>query len=250
MNSLKKKNQEEKIKGITKKGIFGTSEVIIASCIAIILGLALLFVPQIQIITICYGISGVMVAAGIICIVKYFLSEAYLNMDEYGFSKGVLLVILGMCSLVRAEQVATYFILCLGVFVLLSGIMKLQYSLDVKIMKDKLWIALLFVSFIIMGCAITIILNPFSSKETLQAFTYYILIIDGILSVICNIYLFFRLKNYAKREMKEKEKLEEELKQQLLNKEACIDVEKEECTIQHDSGESFSIEGEKNTKNF
>jgi uncharacterized membrane protein HdeD (DUF308 family) len=223
-----------KVKDISKKGgFFGTTEVIIASCISIILGLALLFVPQIQIITICYSISTVMVAAGIIFIVKYFLAEGYLNMNEYGFSIGVLMVVLGMCALVREEQVASFFILCIGGFVLISGIIKLQYSMALKIVEDKLWIVLLLVSFIIMGLAITIILDPFSSKDTLQTFTYYILIIDGILSIICNIYLFWYLKNYGKREMKE------ELKQQLINEEVPIQVE-EGRIVQSDSGEHLS----------
>lgn len=232
VKSLKKIYQNEKVIDITKKsGIFGTTEVIIASCISIILGVALLFVPQIQIITICYSISTVMVAAGIIFIVKYFLAEGYLNMNEYGFSIGVLMVVLGMCALVREEQVAAFFILCIGGFVLISGIIKLQYSMALKIVEDKLWIVLLFVSFIIMGLAIAIILNPFSSKDTLQTFTYYILIIDGILSIVCNIYLFWSLKNHGKREMKEG------LKQQLIDEEVPIE---EECTVQSDAGEHFS----------
>lgn len=175
-----------------------TMVVITIACIFIMMGLLLLFVPQIQMITIAYVISAVAIVLGIVLIVKYFLLEAYHNMNQYGFSVGSLFVIIGVCAMVKAETVSEYFLLCMGILILVSAIVKLQNALDLKALEYRIWTVFLGIAVIILISAIVIILNPFSRAGDLEHFTYIILVADGALSLISTLFLSFQVRRYQK----------------------------------------------------
>jgi uncharacterized membrane protein HdeD (DUF308 family) len=175
-----------------------TMVVITISCIFIMMGLLLLFVPQIQMITIAYVFSAVAIVLGIIMIVKYFLMEAYHNMNQYGFSVGSLFVIIGVCAMVKAEAVSQYFLLCMGILILVSAMVKLQNALDLKALEYKIWSIFLGIAVVMLICAIVIILNPFSKAGDLEHFTYIILVADGALGLISTLFLYFQVRRYDK----------------------------------------------------
>lgn len=182
-----------------------TKLVLAAAVLYIILGGALLLVPEIKVLYICYAVSVLLVVVGIILIVKYFMMEAYKNINEYGFSTGALLVALGMCSLVRENQVADAFLLCTGICILLTAIIKLQNAIDLKSLRAKSWPAILGASIVLIFCAVIIIINPFSSMENLGTFTYLILIADGIISIVSTIFVTMEIKRYKKLDIQQPE---------------------------------------------
>lgn len=174
------------------------------SLVYLLLGALLIVIPELQMEYVCYGISIVLVILGIIFIVKYFLTESYKNLNQYGFSIGVFLVIIGICTLVRNEQMAKSFQLYIGVCILLTAIIKLQNAMDLKALKDRVWSVICIVSVVIMACAIIIIINPFSDRNYEIALTYFSLLFDGITSLFSYNYLAFRIRrNEKKRRMKE-----------------------------------------------
>ncbi|MEG1742044.1 MAG: DUF308 domain-containing protein [Acetivibrio sp.] len=190
-----------------------THFVISIALIYILLGALLLFVPQIQITTFCYLLCAVLVIFGIIAIVRYFLTDAYKNINEYGFSMGVFCVILGMCALVKITQVAESFLLCIGIALLMTSVIKFQNALDLKNLKDKPWFVMLGISFAFMICSVIIIINPFKNPNTVNLFTYRVLILDGFVSLISNFYLFLKIRSYRK-ERKKEASMEEDSKQE------------------------------------
>ena len=78
-----------------KQSAFGSWIVMILSMVLMIVAALLLFVPQIKLIYMCYFMCSVTMIAGIYMIVRYFMTDAFRNMNEYGFSVGVLIVVLG-----------------------------------------------------------------------------------------------------------------------------------------------------------
>lgn len=177
----------------------GTMAILGAAVLAILLGLFLLLFPGAKIIQIVYGIGVVMIVGGIISIVRYFMTESYRKLNCYTFSAGALMVVLGVCALLRAEIVSVYLIVCLGILLLASGIIKLQHALDLEAMKDKAWIAILVVAVAMIICGAVVLLNPFHSTEDLNRFTYIMLVIDGGLSLFSVLYLTIRLHGYQKQ---------------------------------------------------
>ena len=69
----------------------------------------------------------------------FFLEESYKNLNQYGFSIGVFLVIIGVCTLVKNQEMAKSFQLYIGVCILLTAIIKLQNAMDLKALKDRTW---------------------------------------------------------------------------------------------------------------
>ncbi|MDE7436258.1 MAG: DUF308 domain-containing protein [Lachnospiraceae bacterium] len=177
----------------------GTMAILGAAVLAILLGLFLLLFPGARIIQIVYGIGVVMIVGGIVSIVRYFMTESYRKLNCYTFSAGALMVVLGVCALLRAEIVSTYLLVCLGILLLASGIIKLQHALDLEAMKDKAWIAILVVAVTMIICGAVVLLNPFDRMEDLSRFTYIMLVIDGCLSLFSVLYLTIRLHGYQKQ---------------------------------------------------
>ena len=204
-----KKGQEEKAAG-KKNGFPGTAVVAIMSVMMMAIAAILLFVPQIQAIHICYMICAVIVILGIYMIVRYFMTDSYRNLNEYGFSLGTLLVVLGICGMIKAQNLAAVFIICIGIILLFSCIIKLQYAMDLKRISDPVWVVLVIVTIALTCCSIAVLLNPFSDASLYHQFTYYVLLVDSMLSLLVILYLMIRLKIYQKKEIKDQKKRAEE----------------------------------------
>lgn len=182
-----------------KKNVFSTIIVSLMAVIFMLVSILVLFVPQVEVKDICYFCCGLIVVIGIYMIVRYFMTAGYERLNEYGFSEGVLFVLLGICGLVSAESMAKAFLTVLGLALLLSGVIKLQYALDLKCMNDHLWIAFFVVTLILLGGSVSVILNPFSDEVFYQNYTCYVLLVDGVVEIINILYLNFRTKAYQKR---------------------------------------------------
>lgn len=188
-----------------KQSAFGSWIVMILSMVLMIVAALLLFVPQIKLIYMCYFMCSVTMIAGIYMIVRYFMTDAFRNMNEYGFSVGVLIVVLGVCGIIRAEKLADSFVILLGIALACSGIVKLQYALDLKRMKDNIVsYIVLAISIFVICVAVLVILQPFEGKDWFQAeiARWYVMLIDGGLGVLLFIYMAIRLKLYNKAEKK------------------------------------------------
>lgn len=178
----------------------GTLMILAAAVLGILLGLFLLLFPGAKMIQIVYAIGIVLIVAGIISIVRYFMTESYRRLNCYTFSAGALMVVLGVCALLRAEIVSSYLIICLGILLLASGVIKLQNALDLEAMKDKTWAVVLMIAVAVIICGAVVLLNPFSNQSDLNYFAYIVLVVDGVLSLFSVLYLTVRLRKYQKQQ--------------------------------------------------
>ena len=147
---------EKKQKGIG----LGTGMIIGIAIIYILFGLAIEFVPQFKEIYIIYIAGAIFVVFGIIMIVKYFLTGSYRDIGKYGFSAGVLCVLIGAMLLVRTSEIAAYFSLFLGICILLTAVIKLQNAVDLKSIHDARMVYLFADCTGISGCS-----NPGNFKS-------------------------------------------------------------------------------------
>ncbi len=182
-----------------KKSLFSTAVVSLIAAISILVAVLILFVPQTEVKDICYFICGFVVILGIYMIVRYFMTGGYERLNEYGFSEGVLFVLLGICGLVSAERIAVSFLTALGLLLLLSGVIKLQYALDLKCMEDRAWAGFFAVTIVLLGFSVSVILNPFEDMEFYQNYTAAILLVDGIVETGNIVYLNLRTRTYQEQ---------------------------------------------------
>ena len=190
------KNTSEK-ENEKKQGI-GTGVIAGISVVYLILGLAMLFVPAIREVYIVYMLCAVLIAFGILTIVRYFTGGHFLDTGQYSFSGGVLAVIAGFCILVRSAQVAESFGLFLGICVLLTAVVKLQNAVDLNAMKNRSWPVFLILALVFLVLSVLVILDLFSWREKQMDVIYVILAADGAVGLFSMIYMMIASRMYRK----------------------------------------------------
>lgn len=150
--------------------------------IYIVLGVLLFFIGN-KINTEVFAIllGGILMIMGAALIIHYFLSHAYMDMNAYGFSIGTLAVILGVCILIKSEAVGESLSMFLNVCIMLTAIIKLQNAIQLKFLKHFMWIPVLCISLVFIGCTILLAVCPFE-EAVRDKFTYIVLLCDGVVS--------------------------------------------------------------------
>lgn len=183
-----------------RRSVVGIASVVGMSLMFILVASVLLFIPAVQVIYICYAVCAAMIIIGIYMIVRYFLTDAFRNLNEFGFSFGVLFVILGLCGMLKSASLASSFLVIAGIALLFSGVIMLQFALDLKRMKDVLWVVMLVISVAVTLCSILVILQPFGDRVFYEEYTSYVLFVAGCLCLVVMIYVYVRIRLYEKAE--------------------------------------------------
>lgn len=221
-----------------QKGIgLGTGMIIGIAIIYILFGLAMEFVPQFKEIYIIYIAGAIFVVFGIIMIVKYFLTGSYQDIGKYGFSAGVLCVLIGVLMLVRTNEIAAYFSLFLGICILLTAVIKLQNAVDLKSIHNAGWFVFLLIALAFLAVAILVILNPGGKVSRYKDVIYYLLIADGAIDLISPLYLVFAIRASRRVRPVEQRQKSDASDEKKENKD---DSESEKQTSEHEKTEERS----------
>lgn len=138
--------------------------------------------------------SGIIMAAGIVLlvlgiveIIKYFrtnVKEAALGQT---LVKGIVAVLAGgFCAFKTEWFIVTFPVLTIiyGVGILLTGIGKIQMTVDMVRQKNKKWFWAAINAVVSIVCAIVILKSPFTSTTILWIFTGASLIAEGVLDIV------------------------------------------------------------------
>ena len=196
---MKTEEKNSKLERISLSGI-----IIVLAVLFIVIGLTLAFlVPEtITLKQICYVLGLFILAGGIVFIVRYFVRESYRNVQEYGFSIGVALVITGIMVLIRADPVAEHLLFALGALALMASILKLQTAMDLNALHDRSFILWLCIAVAFAICAVVIVMDPFKNPYDQMSFAQYVLIADGVISLAGTLYLSYRVREANKQAAK------------------------------------------------
>ncbi|SFQ29968.1 Short repeat of unknown function [Lachnospiraceae bacterium XBB1006] len=156
------------------------------AAIAAILGAVLLFVPQISLDKICYLMCGAIVAGGVYAIVHYFITNGFADEQDYGFSVGVFLLVVGILGFIKTPEIILFFPVALSILALVYGVMVLQDALDLKRMQSSLWYGSLAGALLIHGVAIVVLIYPFE-QELRATISYGMILGTGIVLVASKI---------------------------------------------------------------
>ena len=164
--------------------------------IYVVLGALLLFVDGIstKVFANLFGAAAIVFGAALI--ILYFMRRSYLDMRAYGFSIGAFAAVLGLCIIIKAEDIANSLSVLLNLCIMLTAIIKAQNAIQLKFIRSVLWIPVLCVSAAFLICTVIIAINPFEQNSTRDTFTYIVLICDGVASFANSIMLriVFRIK--------------------------------------------------------
>lgn len=191
-------------------GFLGTVFLVAVAALFILVGGVMLFVDGIKELYLIYMISALLIALGIGLIVKYFVTEAYRSMHDYGFSGGALIVILGGSALARSKELAAQISVFVGLLVLSVAVVMLQQAMQLHIMRKKVWTVVLAISLVTLLASVLLLFDIRSITGKIEGFAYWLLLFTGVLTLLCLLISGIGVRIFLHQERSEKLRMEEE----------------------------------------
>ncbi len=157
----------------------------------IVIGILLLVNPVVFTSGIIIAFGIVLMITGIGTIIKYFRTEPEEAAVSQILAKGLLELLGGtFCAFNSHWFIATFPVLTLvyGFVILVAGITKLQWTIDIIRMKRSKWFWMAISAAISILCGIMVIISPFSTTAVLWMFIGITLIVDAVFDMIGSIF--------------------------------------------------------------
>ncbi len=154
---MKKKEKVENVEIISPK--VSNPDNLSKTLILGLVGLVLLLIPGTlnKLIGILIGVA--LLAVGIIAIVKYIKEKD--NGSSLNLVSGILYSVLGVIIIIYPYSIINLVTICLGVYLVINGLLKLKLSFVLKRITDK-WIGTLIMGIITVILGVVLIFNPFA----------------------------------------------------------------------------------------
>lgn len=160
-----------------------------------IAGFVLLFFPAETTKMIAYIAAAIFLLMGLTQIIGYLRNDPGEGRYSGGMVIGVIFVILGIIIFIRAEAIISIIPIIFGIVILISGILKLQQSIDLARMNVSKWSTVLATALLNIVIGAVIIFNPFSTVTTLLQLVGIGLIYSGISDIIATLYVSHQIKD-------------------------------------------------------
>ena len=184
------------------------------SSIALIaLGLLLIFYSEVTIISISYIIGGILIAIGVIALIKYISNINKDIKNEIDIVYGIGTIILGIIVISNPKAIASIIPFVLGVLIVINSTAKIDYSFKLRKNKNNLWVSTLIVALIALICGVLLIFNPFAGAEFITKIIGAILLVYAILDIVSTIRISKELKETFGKTKEDKKKLKDSIKE-------------------------------------
>lgn len=167
------------------------ASIIILSLCEVIVGILLLVNPVGFTTGILIFLGLVLLILGVTNVVQYFRATPQRAAIEQKMSRGLLEILVGLFLVLKSGWfLATFPILTIlyGIGTLLTGITKVQWTVDQIRLKMKKWFWTALGAVLTIVCAVIILCNPFSSTAVLWTFIAVILIVEAAIDIIAAIF--------------------------------------------------------------
>lgn len=168
-----------------------TGHIIIGAIISIILGLTLFIWPNEISKAIIYLLAAGVAIMGIVNIVSYIRTKESVG----SIVVGVIELILALILFIFTAQVGSLIGIILGIIIVITGVLNIVSSIDLKRMQVGSWIWILLLNIIVVIAGVVVIIDPFPSVLIFAQALGIILICKGIIDVISGVSFSKSLKN-------------------------------------------------------
>ena len=162
-----------------------------SAAISIVLGLIMLFFPQITSIAVCIMFGITLTLCGLVKIVEYFSKIDLGYMFRFDLIMGIVQLVVGILLLCHPGAIMVAIPVVLGISLLIASVLKAQLAIDIKRMGyGKWWVSMLGA---VLGVvlAIMIMSNPFEGTTAVFMVIGISFIVDGLL----DLYTILRVSN-------------------------------------------------------
>ena len=156
---------------------------LLSSIFFIILGIFLIFESEATIVSISYVVGAIIIALGVMEMLKYFRE---IN-SELDLIYGIICIVFGVVVILHPHAIASFIPIVVGIVIILNSATKLQYSMELKRNNNSLWKTTMILSLIATICGIIIIFNPFSGAVLITRVIGIIIVIYSILDIISSL---------------------------------------------------------------
>lgn len=164
-----------------------TLRIIIAICEAII-GIPLLINPQAFTTVIFIAIGVFLVIFGGINVIEYFRIPAAQAVFSQKLSLGVITAAAGIFCALNAGNMMTFQVLLYGIFTLILGIVKIQWTVNLVRLRINKWYIMGISALVTIIFSIIIICNLKAVFETVSLFIAISLIVEAVADLIAVIF--------------------------------------------------------------
>ena len=170
----------------------------ITSLVLIAFGVMLIIKSEATILTISYVLGGILVALGVLAVIKFVQGTNKENKNELDIVYGVVTVILGVLIITHPQAIASIIPLVLGVAIVISSSTKRQYAFELKANNNSLWKATMIVSIISTLCGILLLFNPFKALTSFTTVVGIFIVIYAALDMISTFTIKRNVKIFQK----------------------------------------------------
>lgn len=186
---------KDTFRSVVKKNFNAT---IISSIVTIFLGILLFLQAENTLKTISYIIGIFLLVAGIATIIKVVLDKDVRIYFNTSFMIGIFCSIIGFVLLINPTLLTSILPFCIGVWMIISGTMKIQTSLALKDVGDKAWTKILTFAIVVFVLGLLLIINPFGGAVIVTKIIGICLVIYSIADIVGTIMLKKEVKDTIK----------------------------------------------------
>ena len=164
------------LKNLDKRGLF------ILGVLALAVGLSMIIFNQSAMHIICYSIGALLLLYGLVDILRYFTGsgqqdEAYRS----GLVDGALAAGIGLFFVLRPQEVTDTFGVIMGISLLVDGLFKLQFAVDMLRARFQFGkvVLILAIAAIVLGIV------TFSVRNMTIIWIGIMLLVDGLFDIAC-----------------------------------------------------------------
>lgn len=162
---------------------------VISSVLLLILGLFLFFKSGATLIAISYFIGAILLAIGIIAIVRFIRNSNKDIFNQLNIVYGVISIVAGLFLITIPEAIGSAIPIVVGIIVIISSSMKVQQALVLKNIGSRYFLATLITAILCLVCGVIILFNPFKSAVVVTKIIGLFIAIYAILDLINTIIL-------------------------------------------------------------
>ena len=168
--------------------------IIVMAIAYIVLGVVLIMYPsQVQKL-ISYILAFALIAMGIVNLIQYTRLDTNQIVNSYDLVLGFSTMIGGILIIINVERFEQLVLIVMGFMILVSGVMKLQSSVNLMRLRSTSWQVPFAMAMIGIVYGIIMLINPFGAGGFLFAMMGIGFMLSGITDIIVSVMFSVRLK--------------------------------------------------------
>ena len=166
---------------------------ILLAVIFIALGIVLILWPGATMKSICYLLAAMLLALGVASLINYLRKDISGIIYRYDLVVGLCAILGGILVIVKVDKLTDLIPAVLGFLVTMSGILKMQNSVDMLRLGHGTWHVAFAMSIINIVAGIVLLMNPFEAAQILIMCLGIALVYSGITDLYVTISISRRL---------------------------------------------------------